>query len=244
MGLVPVTNTQTMAEDSAKPKGDPDTKNSADTKDSADPAFWETRYRKGVTPWEPGSASAYLRGALPALLGSFTLPATPPASPVRARALVPGCGSGHDARLLADTGLDVLAIDYAPGAVELARPVLGPHAACLRQADFFDFAEAIDAQGRPGFELQFERALLCALPRQEWPRWATRSAELVRSAGVLAGLFYIDDNLRGPPFGIDRALLHALLDPHFVLEQSTPLQAQESPAVFKGKEHWMVWRRR
>ena len=53
MGLVPVTNTQTMAEDSAKPKGDPDTKNSADTKDSADPAFWETRYRKGVTPWEP-----------------------------------------------------------------------------------------------------------------------------------------------------------------------------------------------
>ena len=150
----------------------------------------------------------------------------------------------RSARLLADAGLDVLAIDYAPGAVELARPVLGPHAACLRQADFFDFAEAIDAQGRPGFELQFERALLCALPRQEWPRWATRSAELVRSAGVLAGLFYIDDNLRGPPFGIDCVLLHALLDPHFVLEQSTPLQAQESPAIFKGKEHWMVWRRR
>ena len=70
------------------------------------------------------------------------------------------------------------------------------------------------------------------------------SAELVRSAGVLAGLFYIDDNLRGPPFGIDRALLHALLDPHFLLEQSIPLQAEESPAVFKGKEHWMVWRRR
>ncbi len=225
-----------MAEDSAK---DDD-----QTKDSAEAAFWETRYRNGVTPWDPGSASPYLRDALPALLGSLALLQTQPASLTRLRALVPGCGSGHDARLLAEAGLDVLAIDYAPGAIELARPVLGPFADCLRQADFFDFAGAIDQHGQAGFALQFERALLCALPRREWPRWATRSAQLVRSAGVLVGLFYLDDNLRGPPFGIDIRLLHTLLDPHFVLEQCMALQAHESPAVFKGKEHWMVWRRR
>ena len=72
----------------------------------------------------------------------------------------------------------------------------------VRKADFFALDEG-------PFDLVYERAFLCALPRPRWPDWARRMAELVRPGGELAGFFYMNDNERGPPFGADRAMKHA-----------------------------------
>jgi hypothetical protein len=107
----------------------------------------------------------------------------------------------------------------------------------VKKADFFRLKES-------PFDLVYERAFLCALPRSLWLDWGRRVAELVRPGGELAGFFYIDDNERGPPFGISRERLKELLDEAFELTEDQALPAGQSLPVFKGKEIWQVWKRR
>jgi SAM-dependent methyltransferase len=151
--------------------------------------------------------------------------------------LVPGCGAGYEVRAFAERGYDVLAIDFSDAAIGAARRELGPLGGRVRNADFFAF------ETMP-FDVVYERAFLCALPRPMWTRWAGRVAELVRPGGELAGFFYFDDNERGPPFGIAPQALQALLEEHFALESETAVPPGESIPVFKSKERWQVWRRR
>lgn len=159
------------------------------------------------------------------------------AAPPPLRVLVPGCGTGYEVRLFVERGHDVLGIDFSDAALEAARRQLGAHAKCVRKADFFALQEE-------PFDLVYERAFLCALPRARWPAWADAMARLVRPGGKLAGFFYLDDNERGPPFGISRAQLGEMLGEAFALEEETPVPPAESIAVFGGKEIWQVWKRR
>jgi SAM-dependent methyltransferase len=152
------------------------------------------------------------------------------------RVLVPGCGSGYEVRLFAQHGHDVLAIDFSDAALEAARRELGPLGSRVRKADFFKLEEA-------PFDLVYERAFLCALPRPLWADWGRRVAELVRPGGELAGFFFLDDNPKGPPFGTSREQLNRLL-PGFALQQDSPIPAAQSLPVFQGKEIWQVWKRR
>jgi hypothetical protein len=69
-------------------------------------------------------------------------------------------------------------------------------------------------------------------------------AELVRPGGELAGFFYLDDNLRGPPFGTSRDELQRLLEGAFEPTADEPVPPEESIPVFKRKEIWQVWKRR
>src|SRR5947207_6654643 len=119
-------------------------------RDPQDPEFWNLRYEARYTPWDAGNVPLRLRSFV-AALGSVR------------RVLVPGCGSAWDVRFFAESGWNVLGIDFSPEALGAARPVLGPHAACVREADFFaSLAEA-------PFDVVYERAFLCALPRRLWP---------------------------------------------------------------------------
>jgi SAM-dependent methyltransferase len=151
--------------------------------------------------------------------------------------LIPGCGTGYEVRLFAEHGHDVLGIDFSDAAIEAARRELGALSRSVRKADFFRMQEG-------PFDLVYERAFLCALPRALWPDWGRRVAELVRPGGELAGFFYLDDNPRGPPFGISQQALENLLAPSFVLEENLPIPAAQSLPVFQGKEIWQVWKRR
>ena len=153
------------------------------------------------------------------------------------RVLIPGCGTGYEVRLFAERGHDVLAIDFSDAAVEAARKELRQWSRLVERADFFSF------ETEP-FDLVYERAFLCALPRSLWPAWGRRMAELVRPGGELAGFFYIDDNERGPPFGISREGLKDLLEQGFELSEDQAVPAGQSLPVFKGKEIWQVWKRR
>jgi len=187
------------------------------------PEFWEVRWRAEFTPWEAGRVPARLRAHLVA---------RPPAGPV----LVPGCGTGHDVRHIADAGFDVTGLDFSGAALERARPVAGPHAGRLVEGDFFAHA------GGP-YSLVYERAFLCALPRRRWDDWAKACARLVAPGGELAGFFYFGDGDRGPPFPLaEQAELDALLAPAF--ERTEDLPVEDSIAVFAGRERWQSWRRR
>ncbi len=153
------------------------------------------------------------------------------------KVLIPGCGTGYEVRLFAEHGHDVLAIDFSDAAIEAARRQLGSLCGLVKKADFFALQEG-------PFDLVYERAFLCALPRALWPDWGRRMAALARPAGELAGFFYLDDNQCGPPFGTSRDGLNALLDTAFVLAGDQPVPPGESMPVFAGKEIWQVWKRR
>lgn len=190
--------------------------------DSSRPDFWETRYRDHAMPWDAGR--------VPARLQQYAREMKP-----GARVLIPGCGSGYEAYFLAEAGFDVLAIDFSPAAVEVARANLGCFADRVQLADFFGF----DA-GAP-YDVMFERAFLCALPRKMWADYARRTAELLAPGGVIAGYWFFDENPKGPPFGTSEAELQALLGSRFTRTSDEPVG--DSIPVFQGRERWQVWKK-
>lgn len=193
------------------------------SRDPLAPAFWDERFDKQFTPWDRGGAPADLRAFVAQAPRPFIT-------------LAPGCGAAYELALMLEAGWDATAIDFSAAAVARAKAQAGRWAERVVQADFFDYSPP-----RP-LDLVYEQAFLCALPRARWPEVAARWAELLAPGGLLAGYFFFDDAPKGPPFGIARAQLDALLAPHFdcIAERAVA----DSIPVFAGKERWMVWRRR
>ena len=71
--------------------------------------FWAGMFARGAMPWDRGEANPALAG----LIAQGVLRAG-------MRIVVPGCGSGYELPVLAQAGLDVIALDYTPAAAERA----------------------------------------------------------------------------------------------------------------------------
>jgi SAM-dependent methyltransferase len=192
--------------------------------DPATPAFWDLRFKADFTPWDQGGVPDYLVRHVEA-------------HPAPSRVLIPGCGAGHEIRYFAERSWPVMAIDFSKVAVARAKAQLGSLGHLVHEADFFG------ASLEPGrFDVIYERAFLCALPRSLWRDWARRVAELLPPGGQLFGFFYVDTLEKGPPFGLGDSQLSDLLEANFQLrEELTPT---DSIPIFRGKEKWMVWERR
>jgi hypothetical protein len=193
------------------------------TRDPRTPGFWDERFERGFTPWD--------RGGVPEDLRRFVAASSKPLV-----TLIPGCGSGYELACLCDAGWDATAIDFSPAAVASAKAVVGEWGARVVEADFFAYGPDLP------LDLVYERAFLCAMPRAMWPQVAARWAGLLPPGGLLAGFFFFDDVAKGPPFGIARQQLDALLSPAF--ECLADEAVSDSLPVFAGKERWMIWRRR
>lgn len=192
--------------------------------DPAEPAFWDVRFAADFTPWD--------QGGVPQSLLDYVA-----RHPEPRKVLIPGCGTAHEAHYLRRLGWAATAIDFSPAAVARARELMGEFGAHVQEADFFG-AALREAR----FEVIYERAFLCALPRSRWADWAARMAELIEPGGRLIGFFYFDDNPKGPPFGISRDALNALLGGHFAcIDDAAP---PDSIGPFVGRERWQVWQRR
>lgn len=192
-------------------------------RDPLTPAFWDERFARRYTPWD--------RGGAPRALRAFVAEAEGPL-----RTLIPGCGAAHELVCLADAGWDATAIDFSAAAVAAGQAAAGRWAARVERADFFSWQPALPLQ------LIYEQAFLCAMPPALWPRVAACWARLLPPGALLAGYFFFDETPRGPPFGITRDRLDALLLPAF--DKVTDQAVDDSIPVFEGKERWMVWRRR
>ncbi len=190
------------------------------SRDPSSPGFWDERFEQGFTPWD--------RGGPPQALVDFIAP-----RPLRT--LIPGCGSAYELLHLCQAGWDADAIDFSPAAVASARVAAGQWSARIHLADFFQWSPHAPV------ELIYERAFLCALPRAIWPAVAQRWADLLAPGALLAGFFFFDDAPKGPPFGIARAQLEALLATHFTCLEDAAVA--DSIPVFAGKERWQVWQR-
>ena len=192
------------------------------SRDPLTPDFWDERFERGFTPWDLNGVPAALREFVARTRGPRTV-------------LIPGCGNAYELVYLLEAGWQATAIDFAPTAVGRARQLAGPWEERVVEADFF----AWEPQGP--LDLIYERAFLCAMPPAMWPQVAARWAALLPPGAMLAGFFYFGESPKGPPFGIARAELEALLAPHFDLVEEGPVA--DSLPVFAGKERWMVWRR-
>ncbi|SIT36049.1 conserved hypothetical protein [Paraburkholderia ribeironis] len=192
-------------------------------RDPNSPEFWDERFASGFTPWDqagvPGAFRAFAARHRPAAV------------------LIPGCGSAYEAGWLAGQGNPVRAIDFSPAAVAVARQQLGAqHAQLVEQADFFTYEPPFT----PGWI--YERAFFCALPVARRTDYARRTAELLPGGALLAGFYFVGATPKGPPFGIERDELEALLTPYFELIEDEAVT--DSIPVFAGRERWLTWRRR
>lgn len=91
---------------------------------------WDNLYRDDFTPWDRGNPSIALHDVLharPDLIhpaqehdhrGKLIRDET--GAVEKRKALVPGCGRGHDVLLLSAWGYDVWGLDYSPAARDLA----------------------------------------------------------------------------------------------------------------------------
>lgn len=193
--------------------------------DSSKADFWDTRYQNNVTPWDSaGLPSGFAAHA------NLLLSAEP-----AARVLIPGCGTAYELAWLRQQGVDALAFDFSPLAVQHARGAFPACADRILEADFF--GPAVDGS----WHWVYERAFLCALPPQLASRYAERMASLIPRGGVLAGYFFLRDQAKGPPFGCSLFNLQQLLAPYFMLEEQQPVAA--SLPVFAPDEYWLTWRR-
>ncbi|SAL27577.1 thiopurine S-methyltransferase family protein [Caballeronia peredens] len=192
-----------------------------ENRDPNSPGFWDERFDQRFMPWD--------QSGVPEAFAAFV------ASRAAQKVLIPGCGSAYEALYLAERGWPVRAIDFSPAAVEAARVQLGAHAGVVEEADFFAF--------EPPFapDWIYERAFLCALPKTRWQDYAGRMAALLKPGALLAGFYFIGATPKGPPFGIERDELDALLTPYFELIDDREVSG--SIPVFAGRERWMTWRR-
>jgi SAM-dependent methyltransferase len=158
---------------------------------------WEQCYLDGQTPWDKNAPSPPLQ--------EWVQRQQP-----RGKALVPGCGAGHDVAMLVAEGVDAIGLDLAPSAISRANqnyPLLTSRWAL---GDLFATPEAWQGS----FDYVIEHTCLCALPPVMRTDYEKAVHGLLRPAGCLAGIWFINPELEpgesGPPFGIAMEELDAL----------------------------------
>jgi len=172
---------------------------------------WDAAYASGDTPWDKGEASPPLRAFLRRHRVSGDI-------------LVPGCGTGHDARLLAASAPEasVLGLDLAPRAIAAAEAWPRAGGERYREGDFLELPG--DLAG--AFDWVFEHTLLCAIAPESRRAYAKAAARALRPGGNFLAVFFrhvpgFDGE--GPPYPIGAGEIAALFHPMFEpVERWTP----------------------
>ena len=169
---------------------------------------WEGRYQTHDMPWEKGEASP---GLVDFLASHPQLK--------RGKVLVPGCGTGHDARAWARAGFDVSGCDLAPSAIQLSREKTAAAGLAIEflQADFLR-----DPAPRQ-FDWVFEHTLFCAIDPEHRPDYVEAVLRWLKPGADYLAVNYLIPDKDGPPFGTTRGELWERFSPHFdLLEEWVP----------------------
>ena len=152
---------------------------------------WENCYQTGQVFWDKGEPAPVLRVLLEQRPALF-----------QGAVIVPGCGFGHDARLLSAHGAKVTAVDIAPTAIKRARELDADCRIDFRETDLFN----LPADLRGAFDVAWEHTCLSAMPPELRKKYALGVASALKPEGIIVGIFYINPDLdtgeTGPPFPI------------------------------------------
>jgi SAM-dependent methyltransferase len=181
----------------------------------SDPQYWRDAYAEPTQGWEIGRAA-------PPLARWFAAN-----SPSGTRALVVGCGRGHEARMLAAAGADVVAIDFAPEAIAAARLLAANEGVGVdfRVRDLF----ALGGE-KERYQLIVEHCCFCAIDPARRGEYVERVAGVLVDGGQYVGLLRTRCTKPvGPPFAVAREEVERLFEPRFtILEASVPDDSIES----------------
>ena len=161
---------------------------------------WEQCYLDGCTPWNKGQPSPPMEEWMSR-------------HRISGRAIVPGCGAGHDVAMLCRHGLEAWGLDIAPSAIALAKQNHPKNAESMVEGDLF----SPPAGWNGSFDYVFEHTCLCALPPAWRGRYEKAVHDLLKTGGSLVGVWFIhpemDPGEQGPPFGIGVDELGELFPP-------------------------------
>jgi len=179
---------------------------------------WDECYQKGETRWDKGAPAPAMKQYLAR-------------HAVRGRALVPGCGRGHEVALAVEYGLDATGLDIAPTGVAEARAKYPHLAERFVMGNFFDPPEAM----RGAYDVVLEHTCMSALPPTLRAHYRRGIDLTLRPGGLLIGVWYINPALdpenEGPPFPFSLVDLTALFaDGYEVVEDYVP------DVAFTGRE--------
>jgi len=186
--------------------------------------FWEKFYQGGQKPWDIGEAA-------PPLSRWFNLN-TPQGKSV----LVPGCGHGHEARMLIWKNANpVVAMDFVPQALEQAKAI---ESNISRQVQWVlgDVLKIPTGIGEP-FDLVVEHTCFAALDPYSRNNYLRGIKECLKPDGRFVGLFFVDfQTLTGPPFGIFQRDLRSLLATYFDIQnwESHPADSHKKRAGYEA----------
>ena len=190
---------------------------------------WQKRYLDGDTPWDKGEAAPPL-AELIERLGSELFG--------DGEVWVPGCGAGHDVRLLAGYGLKAVGLDLAPAAIQEAQahPVVN-----AERYELMDVLELDEIQNRKASGI-WEHTCFCAIDPSRRSDYARSAAEILSDGGVLAGVFFLTpwdpgEQQQGPPFGASIKEIDACFAPWF-----ERIEAWLPESAYPGREgrEWLA----
>ena len=161
--------------------------------------FWQERWVEGTTGWD-------LQGPHPAFATVVKLLSACGVDIAGARVFVPGAGRAHDGAAFARLGAEVVAEDFAPGAVAAAQALYrDERGLIIRQGD----ATVVPAAEIGTWDIVFDRAMLCALRPELRGAFLDAVARRLRSGGMHVVLLFDQIPVTperpagsGPPFQI------------------------------------------
>ena len=179
---------------------------------------WDEKYRRGDAFWNKGAPSLPLKQYLAR-------------QPVRGRALVPGCGHGHEVVLAVEHGLDAIGLDIAPTGIAEARALYPQLSERFVVGDLFN----PPAEMRGAFDVVLEHTCMSGLHPSLRASYRRGIDLTLRPGGLLIGVWYINPDLdpgeEGPPFPFSVADLTALFALGYeIVEDYVP------EVAFRGRE--------
>lgn len=186
---------------------------------------WSKQYEEGATPWDKGYGAPPLKE----YLGRRKM---------EGKVLVPGCGRGHDCRLLAEQGAQVVGLDISTAAVELAQAIEPSGTETYVAGDFLD----PDADFGT-YDLVFEHTCFCAIFPEERAAYVRAAGDALKPGGHLLSIFYVKtESPEGPPFPISTEEINKLFHPFFeTLESWVPERTYPERA---GREQMRLMQKR
>lgn len=189
---------------------------------------WEEKYLKGEVFWNKGAPSPPMRQYLER-------------NPVRGRALVPGCGHGHEVALAVEHGLDAIGLDIAPTGITEARSLYPQISERFVTGDLFNPPEDM----RGSFDVVLEHTCMSGLHPSLRADYRRGIDLTLRRGGLLIGVWFISPDLdpgdEGPPFLFPVPALTALFaDGYEIVDDYVPEVAFEARV---GRERMRVLRR-
>ena len=156
------------------------------------------------------------------------------------KALVPGCGRGHEVIFLAENGFEVTAIDFSKGAVTYLERALEARSLSGRvlYQDFF----GLDNSHDDVYDLVLEQTFFCAIAPRQRQDYALNVARILKPGGMLVGLFYHTNKKGGPPYNTTREDIEVNFAKNFKIQElyKTTLSAEQRKdkewlGIFKKK---------